>query len=112
MIRSRKWIGIFVLALLSPLLFAPLPALAQQMVPATLAGHAVLPALSFSAPPADAPTETWISGRYTAGPAPVRVPQSLAGNGTMRPFFGQPLDIGCRNGIPIGLDIAAGVVRM
>ena len=79
------------LALLSPLLFAPLPALAQQMVPATLAGHAVLPALSFSAPPADAPTETWISGRYTAGPAPVRVPQSLAGNGTMRPFFGQPL---------------------
>lgn len=68
-----------------------LPLSAQEMVPATLAGHAVLPAFSFSAPPADAPRETWISGKYTDGAAPVRQPQSIAQNGLMRPFFGQPL---------------------
>jgi len=64
---------------------------AQEMVPATLAGHAALPAFSFSAPPADAPQETWISGRFTSGAAPVNNPQSLETNDLMRPFFGQPL---------------------
>lgn len=65
---------------------------AQEMVPATLAGHAVLPAFTFSAPPEDAPAETWISGRFTDGAAPVRAPQSLAPrNGLARPFFGQPV---------------------
>ena len=64
---------------------------AQQIVPATLAGHAALPAFSFAAPPADAPQETWISGKFTAGAAPVREPMSLAPrNGLARPFFGQP----------------------
>ncbi|MDJ1006841.1 MAG: esterase-like activity of phytase family protein [Paracoccaceae bacterium] len=72
-------------------LLAALPAAAQEMVPAELAGLSVLPAYSFSAPPADAPQETWISGRFTAGAAPVRAPMSLAANGLMRPFFGQPL---------------------
>lgn len=67
------------------------PAAAQEMVPATLAGHAVIPAFSFSAPPADAPQETWISGRFTAGPVPVNTPQSLVTNGLRHPFFGQPL---------------------
>lgn len=64
---------------------------AQEMVPATLAGHAALPAFSFSAPPADAPRETFISGRFTSGAAPVNTPQSVEANGLMRPFFGQPL---------------------
>ncbi|WP_424974038.1 esterase-like activity of phytase family protein [Dinoroseobacter sp. S124A] len=73
-------------------LIAATPAVAQDMVGATLAGHAVLPAFTFSAPPADAPAETWISGRYTAGATPVRAPQSLAPrNGLARPFFGQPV---------------------
>ncbi|MEM1076945.1 MAG: esterase-like activity of phytase family protein [Pseudomonadota bacterium] len=73
-------------------LLAATPALAQDQVGATLAGHAVLPAFTFSAPPADAPAETWISGRFTAGATPVRAPQSLAPrNGLARPFFGQPI---------------------
>jgi hypothetical protein len=63
----------------------------QEMVPATLAGHAVLPAFSFTAPPDDAPEEAWISGRFTGGIAPVNTPQSLMTNGLSRPFFGQPL---------------------
>ena len=68
-----------------------LSATAQDMVPATLAGHAVLPALSFSAPPADAPAETWVSGKFTAGHTPVTTPQTIDQNGVSRPFFGQPL---------------------
>ncbi|KPQ17117.1 MAG: hypothetical protein HLUCCO18_05770 [Rhodobacteraceae bacterium HLUCCO18] len=74
-----------------PLLTLSLPVSAQDMVPATLAGHAALPALSFSAPPANAPEEAWVSGRFTAGTAPVNTPQSLEANGLMRPFFGQPI---------------------
>jgi hypothetical protein len=78
--------------LLAPLvLVLPVAAAAQEMVPATLAGHAALPAFSFSAPPEDAPSEAWISGRFTAGPAPVNEPQSLETNGLRYPFFGQPL---------------------
>lgn len=68
-----------------------LSATAQEIVPATLAGHAVLPAFSFSAPPPDAPRETWVSGRFTAGSTPINEPQSVEQNGLMRPFFGQPL---------------------
>lgn len=66
-------------------------AAAQEMVPATLAGHAAIPAFSFTAPPADAPAEAWLSGRFTSGTAPVNTPQSVEANGLMRPFFGQPL---------------------
>ncbi|MCE8007299.1 esterase-like activity of phytase family protein [Aestuariivita sp.] len=68
-----------------------LPLAAQDMVPATLAGHAVLPAFSFSVPPADAPQETWISGKFTNGATPANTPLSIEQNGLMRPFFGQPL---------------------
>ncbi|WP_425090607.1 esterase-like activity of phytase family protein [Tropicimonas sp. S265A] len=64
---------------------------AQDMVPATLAGHAAMPAFSFSAPPTDAPRETFVSGRFTNGAAPVNTPQSIEANGLMRPFFGQPV---------------------
>jgi hypothetical protein len=35
--------------------------------PATLAGHAVLPALSFIEAPADAPDDLKTSGKYTTG---------------------------------------------
>ena len=72
-------------------ILATVPAAAQDIVPAELAGIAVLPAFSFSAPPADAPDEAWVSGRFTTGTVPVRAPMSVSANGLMRPFFGQPL---------------------
>ena len=43
------------------------PAFAQQEYPATLAGHAVLPAQSFIDAPADAPADLKVSGKYTTG---------------------------------------------
>ena len=70
---------------------APTALVAQEMVPATLAGHAALPAFSFSSPPEDAPAETWVSGKFTSGAAPVNTPQSVEANGLRRPFFGQPM---------------------
>ena len=80
---------------------AALPAAAQETVfPATLAGHAVLPALSLIAPPADAPQDAWISGKFT-GPARNDKPMSVMGDtgashgkratGLALPFIGQPL---------------------
>ena len=47
-------------------LLAIMPAAADQAFPAKLAGHAVLPALSFFDPPADAPADLAISGKFTA----------------------------------------------
>jgi len=49
-------------------------AFAQQPFPATLAGHAVLPAASFVDSPADAPEHLKTSGKYT-GPGNRRVDQ-------------------------------------
>ena len=44
------------------------PAIAQETTfPATLKGHAVLPALLLLAPPADAPRDAWVSGKFTTG---------------------------------------------
>lgn len=73
---------------------------AEQVFPATLAGHAVLPALSLIAPPADAPQDAWISGKFT-GPARNARPMSVMGDtggshgkratGLALPFIGQPL---------------------
>lgn len=80
----------FTILLVSATLAAP-AAVAQDIVPSTLAGHAALPAFSFSPPPEDAPDEAWISGRFTSGTAPVTTPQTLERNGLMRPFFGQPI---------------------
>ena len=80
-------------------LFA-VPAVAQETFDATLAGHAYLPALSLVAPPADAPKDAWISGKFTGG-ARNGVPMSVPGNtgglhgkrltGLNLPFIGQPL---------------------
>jgi len=89
-------------ALLVLTLFAASPVAANQKVPATLAGHAVIPAMTLVAPPADAPRETWISGKFT-GPENLRNdrPGSVMGNtgalhgrretGIALPFIGQPL---------------------
>lgn len=70
---------------------AATPLIAQDMVPATLDGHATLPAVSLSVVPADAPREARVSGKFTAGAPPIRTPMSIETNGVMRPFPGQPL---------------------
>lgn len=69
--------------------------LAQPAFPATLSGHAVLPAQSFLATPGDAPADLQVSGKFTTG---VRVDTLLSVEGTsagrptgvLLPFKGQP----------------------
>ena len=78
--------------------------MAQTKYPAVLEGHAVLPALTLVPPPADAPEQLQISGRY-AGPPGQRVdtPESVPGisalsdkaaprpTGISLPLKGQPV---------------------
>lgn len=87
------------------LLAAPaLPTLAQTAVRAELAGHALLPAATFTAPPADAPAVLKMSGRYLHADGRRRdVPGSVPGiaflsdpkaprpTGMDGPFNGQPI---------------------
>jgi len=40
---------------------------AETEFPSTLAGHALLPAASFAAPPGDAPADAGVSGKFTTG---------------------------------------------
>ena len=69
---------------------------AQQAFPATLAGHAVLPAQSFVAAPKDAPADLQTSGKFTTARR-VEQPGSVEGlsagrpTGVSLPFKGQPL---------------------
>ena len=70
-------------------------ALAQQELPATLAGHAILPAESFVAAPADAPADLKISGKYTSGKrvealGTVMGKSAERDTGVKLPFQGQP----------------------
>lgn len=69
---------------------------AQPVFPATLAGHAVLPAQSFVPAPADAPADLRASGKFTTGQrveALGTVEGQSAGRptGVKLPFKGQPL---------------------
>lgn len=90
----------FKIALLATCTALATPTLAEEVFPATLAGHAFLPALSLVAPPADAPRDLWISGKFT-GPARNEAPMSVMGNvgktygghetGIALPFIGQPV---------------------
>src|SRR2546429_10029019 len=70
--------------------------------PATLKGHAVLPAQSFIDAPADAPDDLKTSGKYTTGKR-VDAVGSVMGKsyerptGVSLPFKGLPLH--CRSGI-------------
>jgi len=69
---------------------------AQTVFPATLAGHAVLPAQSFVATPKDAPSDLQASGKFTSGKrveALATVEGLSGGRGTdvSLPFKGQPL---------------------
>ncbi len=77
------------------------PAAAQETAfPATLKGHAFLPALSLVTPPADAPRDAWLSGKFTTG-GRMTAPMSAMGDtgglhgkrstGIALPFIGQPL---------------------
>lgn len=74
----------------------PAVALAQQAFPATLAGHAVLPAMTLIDAPADAPADLRTSGKFTT---PRRVDQvgTVEGlsagrpTGIRLPFAGQPV---------------------
>jgi hypothetical protein len=77
------------------------PAMAEeQTFPATLAGHAVLPAMTMIAPPADAPADAAVSGKFT-GPARNAEVGTVMGDtgglhgkrptGISLPFAGQPL---------------------
>ncbi len=78
------------------------PSLADEVnFPVTLAGHAVIPALTLMQPPADAPKDSLISGKFATGPARNMVPESVMGDtgglhgkratGIKLPFKGQPL---------------------
>lgn len=79
---------------------ACLPSTAEERYEATLAGHAFLPALTLIAPPADAPRDAWISGKFT-GKTRNHEPMSVMGDvgaaygghptGISLPFIGQPV---------------------
>jgi hypothetical protein len=84
------------LATVAAACMASAPALAQTAFPATLAGHAVLPAQSFISAPKDAPQDLQVSGKFTTGQRvekPGSVPGQSAGRptGVSLPFKGQPL---------------------
>ncbi|MBK5960390.1 glycerophosphodiester phosphodiesterase [Rhodoplanes elegans] len=72
------------------------PAFAQQEYPAVLAGHAVFPARTFVAAPADAPADLKVSGKFTTGKR-VEAIGSVPGKSNGRPtsvalpFEGQPV---------------------
>lgn len=82
------------------LLALAVPAGAEQVFTATLAGHAYLPAFTLVAPPADAPRDAWVSGKFT-GPQRNERPMSVEGDvgaaygghktGISLPFLGQPV---------------------
>lgn len=87
--------------ILIPALIACTPAMAEeQTFPATLAGHALIPAATFVPAPADAPADARVSGKFT-GPARNDVVGSVPGDtgpqhgkrptGLSLPFDGQPL---------------------
>ncbi|MEM1361047.1 MAG: esterase-like activity of phytase family protein [Pseudomonadota bacterium] len=70
---------------------ATTPLHAQEMVPATLAGHAAIPANTMTPPPADAPRDMWISGKFTSGALRNDTPMSdMRPSGLALPFIGQP----------------------
>ncbi len=73
---------------------------ADQLFPSRLVGHAFLPAMTMIAPPADAPRDAWISGKFT-GKTRNENPMSVMGDtgaaygnhptGVSLPFLGQPV---------------------
>ncbi|MCI0756595.1 esterase-like activity of phytase family protein [Teichococcus vastitatis] len=79
---------------------APGGAATDRKVEARLAGHAILPAFSMTLPPADAPRDALVSGKFTAaarqdrpGSIPGTTAPAPAGRptGISLPFIGQPV---------------------
>jgi hypothetical protein len=76
---------------------APASVLAQTQQPATLAGHAVLPAQTFINMPADAPADLRVSGKFTNAMVRNELLGSFEGRSSGRgtgvrlPFKGQPV---------------------
>ncbi|NYZ17354.1 esterase-like activity of phytase family protein [Azospirillum sp. RWY-5-1] len=91
MIRSAVLAGVALVALA-----AASAAHAQTAFPATLAGHALLPAKTFIEAPADAPADLKVSGKFTTGTR-VEAVGSVEGKsggrptGVSLPFQGQPV---------------------
>lgn len=78
------------------LLCLPVGALADTAYPATLAGHAILPASSFMAAPDGVPPDLLVSGKFTTdrritAPGQVQGQSSGRPTGVFLPFKGQPL---------------------
>ncbi|MFC7067019.1 esterase-like activity of phytase family protein [Brucella rhizosphaerae] len=75
-------------------------AMAEETFTAKLAGHAYLPAMTLITPPADAPRDAWVSGKFT-GKTRNDKPMSVMGDvgkaygnhptGISLPFIGQPV---------------------
>lgn len=88
----------FSLALLACALATP--GLAEEAFPVKLAGHAILLAFSRVTPPADAPRDLWVAGKFT-GKTRNEQPMSVMGDvgktygshptGICLPFIGQPV---------------------
>jgi len=92
---TRRLVLATVFPALAAVLFAA-PLHAQTAFPATLAGHAVMPAQSFIAAPKDAPTDLKSAGKFTTGKrveALGTVEGLSAGRptGVSLPFKGQPI---------------------
>jgi len=81
---------------LTGLVSFPVAGFAQSVYPATLAGHAVLPAETYIAAPKDAPEDLQISGKFTTAKrvdklASVEGLSAGRPTGVSLPFKGQPL---------------------
>ena len=92
MFRASPWMG----AALIALSLAPAAAQAQEAFPATLSGHAILPAKSFIDAPADAPADLKVSGKFTTGRrvdaiGTVEGKSADRPTGVSVPFDGQPV---------------------
>ncbi len=93
-LRTLRIFSLTALALLA-LAVSGRTVLAQNAFPATLSGHAVMPAQSFLAIPNDVPADLQVSGKFTTG---VRVETLMSVEGTsagrptgvLLPFKGQP----------------------
>lgn len=77
-----------------------MPALAEETFPATLAGHAVLPAMTLIQAPADAPADARVSGKFTGAKRNMKAGSMMGDTGGMHgkrqtglmlPFEGQPV---------------------
>jgi hypothetical protein len=84
-------------ALLASLILAPVSAKADQTFSSTLEGHVVIPAMTLVQPPADAPEDLRVSGRFTQsgrradGVGTVPGKSGERETGLSVPFAGQPL---------------------